>query len=702
MKVLKNILQYNYIFYTLLIISIIYTFININFISTKSKYNGNEKEIYGYITDYKIDGDKLTITLKSKEKLLVNYYFKIEKEKNNYNFNYGDYIFIKGNLVLPTDNTNFNQFNYRKYLLSQKIKYIFNADSIKLISKNNNAFYSFKTSILDRINKCKKSSNYLKTFLLADKNYIDNQTFTSYQNLGISHLLAVSGMHVSLISLILLKIFNKLQESIKYSLVSIILLFYLFLTNYTISMVRACFQFILFFINKVLKLNIKNSNIVIFLFSILLFYNPYNVYNVGFIFSFAISFSLITFNKIFVNKNIFYSLFMVSLISFLVSIPILVNNFYQINLLSIIYNMFYVPFVSYILFPFNLLTFMFPMLDNFNYIFINFFEKVSSVLSDIKLLCFDTSKIPMLFIIIYYIILIIFLKKVENKKVRFKNIILIVFLLIIFINYRKIVINEEITFINVGQGDSTLIRMLNENILIDTGGKIKYDKKDYQKRNKEYSLCNTLISFFKSGGVKKIDYLILTHGDFDHMGEAINLVENFNVEKVIFNCGEFNELENELIKVLNKKKIQYYSCIKELNIDDNKLYFLNNKDYGNENDNSSVIYTELNNHKFLFMGDAGVEVEEDLIKKYNLKDIDVLKVGHHGSRTSSSKEFINEINPKYSVISVGKNNRYGHPNDNVLDNLENLEDSKIYRTDEDGSIMFKIDNDKLKIKTCAP
>ena len=183
------------------------------------------------------------------------------------------------------------------------------------------------------------------------------------------------------------------------------------------------------------------------------------------------------------------------------------------------------------------------------------------------------------------------------------------------------------------------------------------------------------------------------------MGEAINLVNNFKVEKIIFNCDEFNELENELIKVLDKKKVPYYSCIKELNIADNKLYFLNNKDYGNENDNSSVIYTELNNHKFLFMGDAGVEVEEDLIEKYNLKDIDVLKVGHHGSKTSSSKSFIDEIDPEYSIISVGKNNRYGHPNNSVLDNLD---DSKIYRTDQDGSIMFEINKDKLKIETCSP
>ena len=183
------------------------------------------------------------------------------------------------------------------------------------------------------------------------------------------------------------------------------------------------------------------------------------------------------------------------------------------------------------------------------------------------------------------------------------------------------------------------------------------------------------------------------------MGEAINLVNNFKVEKVIFNCGTYNDLEKELIKVLDDKKIKYYSCIKELNIDNKKLYFLQTKIYDNENDNSNVIYTELNGYKFMFMGDAGIDKEKDILDKYNLPKIDVLKVGHHGSKTSSSIEFINEINPKYGVISVGKNNRYGHPNNGVLNNLAN---SQIYRTDQDGSIMFKIKNSKLKIETCSP
>ena len=179
------------------------------------------------------------------------------------------------------------------------------------------------------------------------------------------------------------------------------------------------------------------------------------------------------------------------------------------------------------------------------------------------------------------------------------------------------------------------------------------------------------------------------------MGEAINLVNNFKVERVIFNCGSYNDLEKELIKVLDKKKMKYFSCLNKLG----NLQFLNNKEYDNENDNSNVIYIEVNEYKFIFMGDAGVKREKDILEKYNIGDIDVLKVGHHGSKTSSSKKFIDEINPKYSIISVGKNNKYGHPNKEVLNNLKK---SKIYRTDIDGSIMFKIKNNKLKIETCSP
>ena len=224
-------------------------------------------------------------------------------------------------------------------------------------------------------------------------------------------------------------------------------------------------------------------------------------------------------------------------------------------------------------------------------------------------------------------------------------------------------------------------------ILIDTGG--------LYGRN----VSDDIIDFMMSEGIKSIDYMILSHGDFDHMGDAINYINKMDVNNVIFNCGGFNELELDLIKLLDNKKIKYYECIDELNIYKNKLYFINSNDYDNENDNSSVIYTSIYDTKLLYMGDAGTVVEDDLIDKYNLQNVDILKVGHHGSNTSSSMKFIDNINPKFSIISVGRKNRYGHPKKEVLDILQS---SKIYRTDVDGSIMFKIKNNKLQIETCPP
>ena len=294
-------------------------------------------------------------------------------------------------------------------------------------------------------------------------------------------------------------------------------------------------------------------------------------------------------------------------------------------------------------------------------------------------------KTSFLFNVLYYLAITIFL--FNSKKI---FLCLIILLLIIHSNSNILFPKKYVSYIDVNQGDSILIHSNNKTTLIDTGGVVSFNN----KKKKSLVKIKT-IPFLKSLGIRSISSLIISHGDFDHCGEAINLVENFKVEKVIFNCGEFNDLEKELIKVLDKKKIKYYSCIDKL--DD--LCFLQTKEYENENDNSNVVYTEINNYKFLFMGDASITTEKEILDKYNLTDIDVLKVGHHGSKTSSGKEFINKINPKYSIISVGKNNRYGHPNKEVLNNLDN---SKIYRTDKDGSIMFKIKNNKLKIETCSP
>ena len=670
MKKLKIILLYN------IIIIIILGIILCN-ISKKSKFT-NEIKIIGIINEIKITEENTQIELLSKEKILVNLYKKVE-------FKLGDKIELEGKLETPSNNTFFNLFNYKKYLKSKKINYIFQAHSIKLIKKNNKIKYKIKTNLINHIDKY-KTKDYLKTFILGDNN-IDENIKNTYQINGISHLFAISGMHLSLFAILIRKILEKLtkNQNIISILIIIFFVFFSFLTNYSPSILRGLIFYTLLTINKIFKLNIKPTKLILIDLIILLTYNPYYTYNIGFIYSFIISISLILTSEI-INKykNYISKIFITSLISFIVSIPISINNFFEINILTPLINIIFIPLISFIIFPFSLITVVIKPLDKVFLILIKILENLSKVFSKLKLTLI-LSHIPWYIIVIYYIFISLSILGIKKKNI--KLFIPLILLIILHANIKVFYKPIRITFLDVGQGDSILLE-LNKNILIDTGGK------------KNTSIVKTkTISYLKSLGIKKLNYLILTHSDFDHMGDSINLINNFKVEKVIFNCGTYNDSEKELIKQLNKKNIQYYSCIKELNIDNNKLYFLQTKQYGNENDNSNVIYTEINGYKFMFMGDAGVEKEKDILKKYNISNIDILKVGHHGSKTSSSKEFINEINPKYGIISVGKNNRYGHPNKEVLNVLEK---SNIYRTDQDGSIMFKIKNNKLKIETCSP
>lgn len=687
LKKLRIILQSNYFYLFLMLFVAILLYFNA---CDKSKYDINDDVIIGTITSYYIDTDKLVITIFGKEKVLCNYYFK--DENNTFDYELGDKIKLFGKLKLPSNNSIFNGFNYREYLKYERINYIFDIDEIIKISNNKSIMYKLKNSIINIINKS-PNKDYLHTFLLGNNKYIDKEVMESYRINGISHLFSISGMHISLLSMIILKLLKNYK--FKKEVVILFLLIYMTLTDFLPSILRSGIFFILIYLNKKFNLNISMFKLMIILLFICVLIDPYIVYKIGFQYSYTISFYLITFNQLInKSKNKLYKLFIVSFISFIVSVPIAINNFSQINILSIFLNIFFVPIVSSIIFPLSLITFLFPFFNNLFAILINIFELLSITFSKIDNFIFIMSKISTLFIIIYYIIISITLYFLSKNKYKY-----IVSLMFIFvIHYNITIFNKglEITYIDVGQGDSIFIKFPNDksNILIDTGGKVTYGN---LKNN--YSVGKNIVDYLKSMGIRKLDYLIITHGDFDHMGDSLYLIDKFKVENVIFNCGEFNVLEKELIKVLDEKKIKYYSCIKELNIDNNKLYFLQTKKYDNENDNSNVIYTELNGYKFMFMGDAGVEKEKDILDKYNLANIDVLKVGHHGSKTSSSKEYIDEIKPKYAIISVGKNNRYGHPNKEVLNNLDN---SKIYRTDQDGSIMFKIKNNKLKIETCSP
>lgn len=661
----------------------------------KSKYKIDETSFKGYIKNIKIDGNKLTLIVHGKEDLIVNYYFETLEEKETFNLKLGDYIKINGVLSIPQKNTNFNLFNYQKYLLGKKIYYTLSAKEI-IKYKNHNFLYKIKNIIISKIDSI-PNNGYIKSLILGDNNSIDKDSLNSYRQNGVSHLFAISGMHVIFIIKILEAIMGKIikKEEIKYTIIFLILFFYSFVASFSISIIRAVLMFIIGKVCKLLKYKIKPIETFIFTLCISLIINPYNIYNISFKYSFTVSLFLIIFSDL-INKKKTYigKLFMTSLIAFLASLPIQINNFFSINILSIFFNIFFVPFFTFIFFPITIIVFIFPYFGNLYSILINILETISMILSNIKFGTITLCHINIFIIIWYYFIILIFLKK-SNYLYGF------ILVMTIFVHTNINYLNKyiRVSVLDVGQGDSILISLnYNKgNILIDTGGKVSYAEEEWKQR-KKYSIAeNTIIPYLKSLGIKKINYLVLTHGDYDHMGEAINLINNYQIDNVIFNCGEYNDLENELIELLDKNNINYLSCINKLNINDYELKFLNTKEYDNENENSSVLYFNYKKFKFLFMGDAGKIREKDILEKYTLKNITFLKVGHHGSNTSSSKEFINEIAPKYSLISVGKNNRYGHPKSEVLDNLLQ---SNIYRTDLNGGIEIKINNNKYQIKSC--
>ncbi len=689
---LKLILRCNILFIILLIFSLLYIFLFTVIIKYESKYDGAETTITGKIKEYSINGSKLQMTIAAKEDIITTYYIKSKEEKETLlkRVGIGKTISLSGTLELPLNNTIPNNFNYRKYLYNQKIFYLFSANSYK-IQDDNNLIDKIKDYLYKRAYNL-ENGNYLLVLVLGDKSLISSDIYNNYQTNGTSHLLAISGSHIAVLLTVFSFLLRRFKETPKLIILSAILLFFAFITNFQAAVMRAIIFFILNSINKIRKLNYSNLQILFITAFILILFNPFIIYDLGFIYSFIICGGIIYYSDK-ITGNYFVKMFKLSFISFLFSLPISACINYEVNITSILINMIFVPWISVIVFPLSIITFIFPFLNSLFSITLTITDFLNNLFVKFSLFI----NIPKTSIILI-IILFVFIILLKNNKKYLLGIIVVLFI-IKFIP--KLDGHYYIYYLDIGQGDSTTLvsPYQKEVIMIDTGGKITYETDDWQKSNKTYNLSDNTIKFLKSLGISQIDKLILTHGDMDHVGEAINIIDNIKVNTVIFNKGSLNDLELNITNTLKKQNINYYQNIKELDFYNNKLYSLNHELYDNENDNSIVLYTSINGLKLLFMGDAGVDAEASLIDIYNISNIDILKVGHHGSNTSTSLEFINYINPKYSIISVGRNNRYNHPKDEVLDILKY---TNIYRTDKDGSVVFKIKNNKFSIETYVP
>ena len=673
---LRIILLSNYFYLTLIILTFLISSLRLA-LPRKSLLNNKGNYFYGTVTKYNLTSSKLTIYLKNKETVIGTYYFQSNTEIATFKkkVHLGDKLLVKAQFSKPIINRTENTFNYQKYLANKHIFHSLHIKKFQVISKNKNPYYTLKNFFHKKIS----TNPYLNTFILGDKSYLSKEVVTAYQEIGISHLFAISGMHISILSSLLLKLLNRKKETEKnYLLISIFLLFYLLIIDISPSAIRGVLFFILFSLNKIFYFYISPIKIYLLTLVITLLLNPFYVFDIGFLYSFSISFSLIFLSKELQSNNYFISLFKVSLISFLVSIPISLYNFYQLNLLSIIYNLFYVPFISLVLFPLLLFNFLFPFLKSISNFFINFLEQSALYLSKISFskLIFYKANIYIYFF--YFLIILLFL--FEYKKFHKKRF-LYILLIILILHFSYVDRSTFIKMLDIGQGDSILVASKGHAILIDTGG----------IQNKDPLLISsTTLPVLKSLGFKKLDKLVITHGDFDHIGEAKYLLDNFKVKEVLINNNSLNYYEKELLNYNAKKANQglIFSCgaitLVQLN-----------KNLSDENDSSSVYLGLYKNKSFLLMGDASAKTENYLLKKYNLQNITILKVGHHGSKTSSTSKFLEKVNPQISLISAGKDNKFNHPHKEVLTRLQKI--SQVYVTKELGTITINLDS--LKIKT---
>lgn len=684
MRSLKTILQYNKLFIVFFILLCIYILLFTKIIKYESKLDIRKNVFEGVITSIKFDGNRLVLDVKGEERLIANYYVKSKEEKNTILdvIHHGDKIMLKGTLKVPFNNTIPNNFNYKKYLYNKKIYYTLSVDSYEIINNNKNILYKIKDKLYKKIINLNNSDYYL-AFILGDKTLLSSEIYNSFQSNGISHLLALSGMHINILLLIINMFLKKFKENKRIIITSIILVIFLILTGLTASLQRATIFYILKNINNKFNLRYSNIKLLFIVAFIILFINPFLIYDLGFIYSFIVCFGIFYYSD-FIKGNYVVKLFKLSLVTFLFSMPITIMVNYEVNLSSIFINMLFVPWISLIVYPLSLMSFIIPILNPFFGFTINITNNMNMLFSKISLII-NIPKLPIILIILFYLVLL----------VRKKKLYICLFLILTF---GKVMVlfdkNYYVYFFDIGQGDASVLvsPYQKEVLMIDTGGKITYEKEEWQKSNKTYNVSDGVIKFLKSRGITKLDYLIITHGDQDHAGDALNIIKKLNVKKVVLNNGSTNSLEKKIIstsvKITNNYNLKYFNVIN-----------LNNGFYDNENDASLVNYITFLKYKFLFMGDAPKNVEEKIIEKYNLFNIDVLKVGHHGSKTSSSKYFIDKIIPKYSVISVGRNNRYGHPHEEALSNLIN---TKILRTDNDGTITFKINKNKVDIDFCKP
>lgn len=715
-------------FLILMILSLIFNiYTNLQIYKFDTKYPSGEISGSFEIISYREETnsyDKYIAKSLSGDKFLV--YLKAQKEE----IKKGTVLELSGEFALPDVQRNTGGFNYRRYLNSQKIYgSIFVSNYTIMEIPKFNLFYYIQEDIYQTMQKLLPQNEMGLTLgmMIGETKDISESVMEDFKNTGITHLVAVSGSNVVYVMLLVQFIFEKLVGKRATNFVSIFfIIMFMLISGASASVVRASVMVIMGLIANVFYLKSDTFNNIAFSALLLAVINPLIIYDVGFVLSFGGTLGIVLISKDFskIFENVFESLkidkskkFFESLIETLsvtcsaqlVLTPIMLYYFNTFSLLSIVTNLIVVPFSGFI----TILGFVVYIISKVSFTVASFFSKSLHVLTAFTIWVAEIfSKIPysnlkiitpnFFEIIVFYFSIFVLIKKINLKslfkkqKYRFigscdKNnsariilTILVCFILIetIFYNLPKSYI--DIRCVDVGQGDSFYIKTPNnKSILIDGGGSESYDVGE-----------NILVPYLLDMRVMKIDTIFCSHSDADHLYGILSVLENFKVNQIII--AKNSKGYEKLYEIADNKNIKIFEVLKGdvIEIDNIKFEVLSPEIKQNNSDVNAyalVLKMIYGNESMLFTGDITKETEENL---YNVKS-SILKVGHHGSKTSTSEKFLARVSPKLSVISVKKNNSYGHPNAEVLKRLERY--SKVYTTADCGEIKIKMYKKKVEV-----
>ena len=526
----------------------------------------------------------------SNEKVLVSYIVKSEDEKKFFKEKFwGGKLLVNANIEDVSEKTNFYSFDYKKYNENRGIFKKITINEIYEIKNIDSVYFKFLTlrnKLSLKINKelTFDKSGYFQALIFGDKGYLLKDDINSFKNLGTSHLLAISGLHIGILISLIYFILLKFRVSVDYieKFILIIIPLYMLLSGASASVLRAGFMIVFYILLR--RKNIDKLGSLLLTFLILLIYNPLLIFNIGFQLSFLITFCLLMSGTYIKNsRNKIYGAFRISLISTLGSIPILLYNFYTITYISVFSNIILVPIFSIVIFPLVIFSYIVFLINGqlFNIICrpilnitFNLFDKIQELFLIARPI--RIGKLNIFFIIIIFIIVLTIL--INLNKSKYMNTVYGVLGIILICIGTTYTPKTYIEDVKIGKESVLYIRERKNNLLINTSNNIQNFYTDYRKKDKDYDIINQYDLLLDYEGKNKFEYLFLTSAKKNKSGYSIDLLARNLVGKVIV----IDSLENKLSEVKNMaqyKKIDYIVLKEntEMKFGENSIYYYNKK-----------------------------------------------------------------------------------------------------------------------------